>query len=184
MLVRKFSFVPIEAKIQLFKSYCYPIYWYAVWHHSCQNSIRKLTVSFSDTFKHLIDVHRYTSSSLAFVMNSTDHINVVYRKFAYILMSGVTASPNSSCNLYCWNSCPCLYAFIVKIKFIYLFNTVKGSCYSAHQAVSRFEEHHIDMVSWVHCKYQTWAGVSGNIIKSFECVTITDSKFSNGVLNK
>ena len=26
MLVRKFSFAPIEAKIQLFKSYCYPIY--------------------------------------------------------------------------------------------------------------------------------------------------------------
>ena len=26
MLVGKFSFAPIEAKIQLFKSYCYPIY--------------------------------------------------------------------------------------------------------------------------------------------------------------
>ena len=26
MLVRKFSFAPIEAKIQLFKPYCYPIY--------------------------------------------------------------------------------------------------------------------------------------------------------------
>ena len=26
MLVRKFSFEPIEAKIQLFKSYCHPIY--------------------------------------------------------------------------------------------------------------------------------------------------------------
>ena len=26
MLVRKFSFLPLEAKIQLFKSYCHPIY--------------------------------------------------------------------------------------------------------------------------------------------------------------
>ena len=26
MLVRKLAFAPIEAKIQLFKSYCYPIY--------------------------------------------------------------------------------------------------------------------------------------------------------------
>ena len=34
MLVRKFSFVPIEAKIQLFKSYCYPIYGCALWRHS------------------------------------------------------------------------------------------------------------------------------------------------------
>ena len=45
MLFRKFSFAPIEAKIQLFKSYCYPIYGCALWRHSFQNSIRKLTVS-------------------------------------------------------------------------------------------------------------------------------------------
>ena len=56
MLVRKFSFAPIEAKIQLFKSYCYPIYRCGLWRHSYQNSIRKLTVSFSDTFKRLINV--------------------------------------------------------------------------------------------------------------------------------
>ena len=56
MLVRKFSLTPIEAKIQLFKSYCYPIYGCALWLHSYQNSIRKLTVSYSDTFKHLINV--------------------------------------------------------------------------------------------------------------------------------
>ena len=48
---QKFSFAPIEAKIQLFKSYYYPIYGCALWRHSYQNSIRKLTVSFSDTFK-------------------------------------------------------------------------------------------------------------------------------------
>ena len=61
-------------------------------------------------------------------------------------------------------------------------NTVWGSYYSAHQAVSKFEEHHIDMVSSVHRKCQTRAGVSGDINESFECVTITDSKFSNRVL--
>ena len=55
MLVRKFLFAPIEVKIQLFKSYCYPIYGSALWRHSYQNSIRKLTVSFSDTFKRLIN---------------------------------------------------------------------------------------------------------------------------------
>ena len=95
MMVRKFSFAPIEAKIQLFKSYCYPIYGCALWRHSFQNSIRKLTVSYSDTFKRLINVPRYTSSSLAFAMNATDHINVVFGKFAYSLMSRLIASPNS-----------------------------------------------------------------------------------------
>ena len=38
---------------------------------------------------------RYTCSSLAFVMNATDHINVVFRKSAYSLMSRVTTSSNS-----------------------------------------------------------------------------------------
>ena len=76
MLVRKFSFAPIEAKIQLFKSYCYPINGCALWRHSFQNSIRKLTVSYSDTFKCLINVPRYTSSSLAFAMNATDHTGI------------------------------------------------------------------------------------------------------------
>ena len=64
MVVTKFSFAPIEAKIQLFKSYCYPIYARALWRHSFQNSIRKLTVSYSDTFKCLINIPRYTSLSL------------------------------------------------------------------------------------------------------------------------
>ena len=95
MLVRKFSFAPIKAKIQLFKSYCFPIYRCALWRHSYQNSIRKLTVCFSVTFKLLINFPRYTSSSLAFSMNSTGHINVVFCKFAYSMMSRLTASPNS-----------------------------------------------------------------------------------------
>ena len=38
---------------------------------------------------------RYASSNLAFAMNTTDHINVVFCKSSYSLMSRVTASPNS-----------------------------------------------------------------------------------------
>ena len=61
-------------------------------------------------------------------------------------------------------------------------NTVGGSYYSAHQAVCKFAEHHIYMVSCVHYKCQTRACVSGDVNKMHECVTITDSKFSNRVL--
>ena len=57
-----------------------------------------------------------------------------------------------------------------------------GGCYSAHQAVRKFAEHNINMVSWVSRKCQTQAGVSGNVYKTLECVTKTDSKFSNRVL--
>ena len=95
MLVRNYSFAPIEAKIQLFKSYCYPIYGCALWRRSFLNSIRKLTVTYSDTFKRLINVPRYTSSSVAFTMNATAHINVVLCKFACSLMIRVVASINS-----------------------------------------------------------------------------------------
>ena len=94
-LVRKFSFAPIEAKIQLFMSYCYSFYGCALWRHSFQNPIRKLTVSYNDISKRLINVPRFTSSSLAFAMKATDHINVVIHKFAYSLMSRVIATPNS-----------------------------------------------------------------------------------------
>ena len=61
-------------------------------------------------------------------------------------------------------------------------NTVGGSYYSAHKAVDKFAEHHIYMVSYVHRKCQTRAGVSGDVNKALECVTLTDSKFSNRVL--
>ena len=61
-------------------------------------------------------------------------------------------------------------------------NTFDGSCYSAHQAVGKFAKHHIDMVSCVHRKCQTRAGVSGDINKTLECVTITDIKLPNRVL--
>ena len=101
ILVRKYSFAPIEAKIQLFKSYCYPSSGCALWRHSYQNSLRKLTVSFSDTFKLLINVPRYTSSSLAFATNSTDHINFGVSKFAYSLTNRV------------YNSLPQQYCFAI-----------------------------------------------------------------------
>ena len=95
MLVRKFSFAPMEAKIQLFKLYCHPIYGCGLWHHSYQNFIRKLTVSFSDTSQASYKPPQIHQLESAFEMNWTDHINVVFCKFAYSLMSTVTASPNS-----------------------------------------------------------------------------------------
>ena len=101
MLVRKFSVAPIDAKIQLFKSYCYPIYGCALWRHSYQNSIRKLTVSFSDTFKRLINVPRYTSSSLAFAMNSTDHMKCCVRQICWQPDEQSNSLPQQYCFCHC-----------------------------------------------------------------------------------
>ena len=101
MLFRKFSFAPIEAKIQLFTSYFYPIYGCALWRHSFQSSNKKLTVSYSDTFKRLINIPRYTSASLAFAMNTTDQINLVLHKFSYSLMSRGVAHAQQYCYCHC-----------------------------------------------------------------------------------
>ena len=73
MLFRKFSFAPMRKISNCSSHIVTNINGCALWRHSFQNSIRKLTVSYSDTFKHLIKVPRYTSSTLAFTMNATDH---------------------------------------------------------------------------------------------------------------
>ena len=86
-LVRKFSFAPMEEKIQLFKPYCYQIYGCALWRHSYQNVI-----------KNLLSVI-VTHSSVVLMSLDTParvwHINVVFSKFAYSLMSREITSTNS-----------------------------------------------------------------------------------------
>ena len=63
-------------------------------------------------------------------------------------------------------------------------NTVGGCYFSAHQAVLKFTEHINDMVSYVHRKCQIRSGVSGDVDKMLECVTITDNEVSNRVLER
>ena len=79
---------PTVTALQTLSEVCHA---YAGPHEIVYNTTK--TVSYSDTFKRLINVQRYTSSSLAFAMNATGFINVVLHKFAYSLMSRVVASP-------------------------------------------------------------------------------------------
>ena len=51
-------------------------------------------------------------------------------------------------------------------------NNVGRSCYSSQQAVSKFAEHHIDMVSGVHRKCQIRAGVSVDVNKTLILVVV------------
>jgi hypothetical protein len=101
MIIRKFSFAPEAAKIQLFKSYCYPIYCNALWKQYFKYSVKKLTVSYNDTFKRLLQVPRYFSSSQTFVENHTDHIKIVFRKAIYSLMNRVQNSNNRILSAIC-----------------------------------------------------------------------------------
>jgi len=94
MLVRKFGFAPKEAKIRLFKSYCYPIYGNSLWRSYYQYSMNKLSVSYNDTFKQLMCEPRFVSSSAVFAQNYTDHLKVVLRKSSYSLWQRLLASDN------------------------------------------------------------------------------------------
>ena len=77
----------------------------ALWRHSYQNFVRNRTVSYNDVFKRRIfECERMNVSVESpdtparvwhFAMNATNHINVVFRKSAYRLISRVTVSPNS-----------------------------------------------------------------------------------------
>ena len=97
LFIRKFSFAPKEEKSNYLSHIVPQLVDVLFGVILTKNSIRKLTISncYSDTFKRLINVPRYTSSSLVFAMNATDHVDVVFSKSAYSLMSRITASSNS-----------------------------------------------------------------------------------------
>ena len=101
MLIRKFSFAPTEAKIQLFKSYCYPIYCNALWSKYFQYNVDKLTVSYNDTFRRLMQVPRSTTASRVFAENRADHIKVLFRKAAHSLLTRVKSSSNTILSAIC-----------------------------------------------------------------------------------
>lgn len=101
MLLRRFSFAPVEVKIQLFKSYCYPIYGNALWSRFYQYSIRRMTVSYGNTFKFLMGASRSRLSSAIFAEHRTDHIKVVLRKSAYSLMRRLEMSDNKMVQSVC-----------------------------------------------------------------------------------
>ena len=57
-----------------------------------------------------------------------------------------------------------------------------GKLLPCSSSCRQFVEHHINIVSCVHLKCRTRAGISRDINKTLECVAITDSKFSNRIL--
>ena len=96
MLVRKFSFAPIKAKINCSSPIVTPfmdVLFGVIHTRTLEENFLSVLVTHSSVL--LTSPCRYTSSSLAFALNATDHINVVFRKFSYSLMRRVTASSNS-----------------------------------------------------------------------------------------
>jgi hypothetical protein len=79
-LVRKFNFCTTDVKVQLFKTYCYPIYCNALWSNFTRATVSKLRVSYNDIFRRLVGVPRRTSASLVFAAYDVDCLKVHCRK--------------------------------------------------------------------------------------------------------
>jgi hypothetical protein len=93
-LVRKFNFCTTDVKVQLFKTYCYPIYCNALWSNFTRVTVSKLRVAYNDIFRRLVGVPRRTSASLVFAVYGADCLKVRGRKSAYSLQERVMISNN------------------------------------------------------------------------------------------
>ena len=93
MLVRKFSFAPMDAKIQMLKSHCYLIHGCAVWRLHANALLENMIVMTHSN--DLLMCRGTPAESDAPAIITTDHINMVLRKSACSLMSRVTTSLNS-----------------------------------------------------------------------------------------
>ena len=66
VLVRKFGFLPLAIKCELFRTYCYPMYTSALWSNYRVASIRKLRVAYNNIMRRLAYVAPWESASQMF----------------------------------------------------------------------------------------------------------------------
>ena len=64
VLIRKFGFLSIETKCELFKSYCYPMYTCALWTNYNQSTINRLKVAYNNIMRRLAYVPPWNSASV------------------------------------------------------------------------------------------------------------------------
>ena len=95
MLVRKFGFLSLDVKCDLFKTYCYPIYTCALWSRYNQASINRLKVAYNNIMRRLSHVPPWGSASFMFGMLGVRSFQEIIRTHAYSLMRRIDCSPNS-----------------------------------------------------------------------------------------
>ena len=94
MLVRKFYMCSIEVKIQLFRTYCTPLYTAQLWWNYSAAALRKMTVAYNDVLRMLLGVPRHTSASEAFAACGLPTYAATIRRLVYSFMGRLTSSAN------------------------------------------------------------------------------------------
>ena len=94
MLIRRFGFLPIEVKCELFKTYCYPMYTCTLWSTYTQASINRLRVAYNNIMRRLAYVPPWGSASFMFGMLGVRSFQEIIRTHSYSLMQRIDSSPN------------------------------------------------------------------------------------------
>ena len=63
VIIRKFGFLSLEVKCQLFKTYCYILYACALWSNYNRGTLNRLTVSCNNIMRRLANVPPWTCSA-------------------------------------------------------------------------------------------------------------------------
>ncbi|KAG0728172.1 hypothetical protein GWK47_033047 [Chionoecetes opilio] len=84
-LLRKLSYCSSEVKMELFKSHCYSIYCKSLLSRFKVATLNRLKVCHNDILKRLLELPRWSSSSLAFARNGVNNLDVMRRHSAFSL---------------------------------------------------------------------------------------------------
>ena len=102
MLTKQFRSLDDTVKIQLFKTYCYPLYCAALWCNFRAASLRRLRVAYNAIFRRLLGVRlwdpeeeRLGSMSALFVQAGVRSFQELHRFVAYSCMQRIAHSENS-----------------------------------------------------------------------------------------
>ncbi len=90
MLIRKFHMCTADVKVELFRTFCTPLYTAQIWWNYRLYSIRKLNVAYNDIMKLLLRLPRYHSASQLFANIGVPAFQAVLRNLVFNLLLDLT----------------------------------------------------------------------------------------------
>ena len=94
-LVRKFHMCSDNVKINLFRTFCTPLYTAPLWCQYKKSSLQKLKVAYNDAFRILLKKLRSSSASLLFCQAHVNSFSALMRHLMYRFMCQLNDCENS-----------------------------------------------------------------------------------------
>ena len=99
MLVRKFRHCNDAVKVQLFKSYCTPLYGAPLWKCFTKSAIQNVKTAYNNCFRYLLGIKREGSISAKFVGLNVVGFDALRRRLIFSLMKRLQDSKNTIVNV-------------------------------------------------------------------------------------